>query len=186
MHSYIAKRMKHTANTGLDTPKQVDSGMTMDDTTSSLEMSDDDEEERGVQVVKGKSVPFQSPPLPSIAPSAPSQEYYKDEEVLEPLPPPYAPGSEPNVLAHASAPPDRSSAPFRCKLILQTRLTNLFFKSSQGRLALPSSLQRRPQAGADLPGVSLPPRAASASSFRSSSNTDACPDATKHSTYTQG
>ena len=45
--SDIAKRMKHTVNTGLDTPKHVESKATsLDDTseeTSSLEMSDDDD-----------------------------------------------------------------------------------------------------------------------------------------------
>jgi len=79
--SDIAKRTKHSANTGLGTPKHLDAGATRDEAfegsdeeTSSLEMSNEEEEEEQVPRARRK-FPFQLPPVPPVIPSAPTQSY---------------------------------------------------------------------------------------------------------------
>jgi hypothetical protein len=155
--SDIAKRMKHDVNTGLDTgtPKHVKSKTTtLDDTseeTSSLEMSDDDD---------GGLVPQQrvEQPVQAAVPFAPSYEEDDDvDDVMpEPLPPPYAPGSQASLLhAQVSAPPIEQvyDAGVGASSILDVT-TEMQLSPA---VPDPPSSQRRKHV-VDLPGVTIPPR----------------------------
>ena len=180
--SDIAKRMNHTANTGLDTPAHVDgdTGKSMDDTseeTSSLEMSDDDD---GEDMPHSKHPPpFRSPPVPPIAPSAPSQGYdvgtipISVEEVPAPLPPPYAPGSQPPIVLEASAPPIDEVYPSANTPLMSTPV------ESSPALFAPTLSQRR-TCVVDLPGVTLPAKASASPAISSTTICHSTPKIVKH------
>jgi len=172
--SDIARRTKHSANTGLDTPKHVDAGVTRDDAfegsdeeTSSLEMSDEEEEEHVPRA--RRKAPFRSPPVKPVIPSAPTQGYDVDE-IPAPLPPPYAPGSQLSVVAQASAPPiDEVYS------TTSTPRVSSPVESSPDLSVPPSSSHRRTHV-VDLPGVTIPTQALAS---------PALPSATKHHAISQ-
>lgn len=152
--SEIAKRTPQAASTGLDTLKEID--RTMEDTfegseeTSSLESDEND-----ASLHRSRhDPPFRSPPIPPVQPTAPVQHYDVEaipvslEEINEPLPPPYAPGSKASIFSEASAPPIDEVYPDVGTPIVPTPW------AYSPALMVPSSQRRA--CVVDLPGVPLP------------------------------